>query len=195
MKRSIWIPLALTGIFTLAVLALPACDSANKPVAPGQISQSSSSSPCTVVLGNNTIGGSNTTSTDLFFYPVVPGSVATLTQISIYTTSASAVTYEAGIYSNFSGQPLNLLAETGPQTISTPATKWSTVSLNHGVALSAGVTYWLAYEASPANSVPDNSAAIAYCYQPQGAFGTLASSFTGTVSSGYTFSVYGFVCP
>ncbi len=195
MNRSVWISLSLFGIFALALLALPACDSTDHPVAPGQEARSAPSAPCSGVFGNNTVGTAFTGVTDLFFYPVVSAAVSTLTQISVYTSSTSAVTYEAGVYSNNGTQPWNLLAETGPQTVSAPATLWNTATLDHAIALSAGVTYWLAYEATPANSARDNSAVIAYCYQPQGAFGTLAPSFTGTVSSGFIFSVYGITCP
>lgn len=190
MKRSNLIILCLLGIVATAVIALPACDS-KPPVAPGTITNSQ---PC-VTLGNNTVGLSTTTAMDLFLYPVVPSSSATLYTLSVYTASTGAVTFEAGIYSDNTNKPGSLLAETGPQTLSAPATLWNTAALKSYINLSGGVTYWLAYEASPANSVPDNSAVIAYCYQPQGAFGALASSFTGTVSTGYTFSVYGTTCP
>ncbi len=204
MKSSSLIALSLVGVVALAVLALPACNS-NPPVAPGNVSNfqpsppTATPTPCASgsIFGNNTIGASNTANNDLFFYPQVASSTTTLEKLSIYTTSAGAVTFEAGVYSNNAGQPGSLLAETGPQTITAAATVWTTVFLQSYVSLSAGVTYWLAYPASPAASARDNTATIAYCYQPAGVFGALAPSFsnTGNVSSGYTFSVYGTTCP
>ena len=157
----------------------------------------STSTPCSGVFGNNTVGNATTSSTDLFYYPVVPGSATTLTILSTYTASAGAVTFESGIYSNNAGSPGSLLAETGSQTVSAAATLWNTVPLNHSVNLSSGVTYWLAYQANPATSVPDqNVGVVAYAYQPAGAFGSLSANFTGgTLSSGYIFSLYGTTCP
>jgi hypothetical protein len=182
------------GLF-LAALVLSACNNSDRPVAPGS-SPSFVQQNCTGVLGNNTVGNATTPNNELFFYPQVPVSNTTLISLSIYTVSTGSVTFEAGIYSNNTTSPLSLLDETGPQTISGPATMWNTVSLVHPLSLSAGVTYWLAYQSSPANSVPDQYiASVPYCYQAAGAFGSLAPNFTGSVTSGYTFSVYGTTCP
>jgi|SRR5580658_498862 hypothetical protein len=191
-SKRILLPLGLL----LVALVFSACNNSDRPVAPGSNPSYVPQNNCTGVLGNNTVGNQTTTSNDLFFYPQAPVTNTTLVSLSIYTASTVPVTFEAGIYSNNTGSPLSLLIETGPQTVSGPATMWNTVSLVHPLSLSAGVTYWLAYQSGPSNAVPDQySAPVPYCYQPAGAFGSLPPNFTGTVTSGFTFSVYGTTCP
>lgn len=184
------------AVLGLTVLLLPACDGP-RPLVPGASRPGALPSDCTGVLGNNTVGNLYTTANDLFFYPVVPASTTTLVKLSLYISSATPVTFEMGVYAdNGSGTaPTTLLSETGSESISPSFTGWMDLDLKKNVAMSAGTTFWLAYQASPATSVPDHTAAGAYCYQAAGPFGSLASSFTGTVDSGYTFSLYGTSCP
>ncbi|HTC20179.1 MAG TPA: hypothetical protein VK859_04980, partial [bacterium] len=143
----------------LVAMVFSACNNSDRPVAPGSNPSYVPQNNCTGVLGNNTVGNQTTTSNDLFFYPQAPVTNTTLVSLSIYTASTVPVTFEAGIYSNNTGSPLSLLIETGPQTVSGPATMWNTVSLVHPLSLSAGVTYWLAYQSGPSNAVPDQYSA------------------------------------
>jgi len=195
MNRFVWIPLSLMGIITLAVLALPACNSIDRPVAPGQVSNSAPSN-CNGVLGDNTIEPQVAAVSDLWFDPIVPTSNTYLESIALYIGSSTStpVTYEAGIYSNNATGPSALLEETGIQTMNGPATLWNITSLKNSVSLSAGVTYWLAFQVSN-DGYRYNTATTAYSYQPAGAFGSLPANFSGTNSSGFVLSIYGVTCP
>jgi hypothetical protein len=137
-NRSHWIPIGVFSLLLILVLVLQACNG-KSPAAPGQISNYTPSN-CTGIFGHNTAEASSAGPNDLWFNPFVAGSNSTLTSLSVYTVSASPITFEAGIYSNSVNQPGSLLTETGPVT-SGPATQWNTASLQHGLALSSGVTY------------------------------------------------------
>lgn len=192
MNRSSWIALSLVGFFTLAVLVLPACDSVNRPVAPGVISQIK---PC-VTFGNTAIESTNPGPLDLVFVSMVPNASITLETISVYTVASGASTFEAGVYSDNSGAPGSLLGETGSQTLSAPATQWNMASLKSYLSLSAGVTYWLAFQATGYMYGPSGSGST-FGFQPISSFGTLPSSFSGSMQSSptYAFSIYGTACP
>jgi hypothetical protein len=161
-------------------------------VAPGVISHNQ---PCET-LGNGAIESTNPGPADIVFVSVVPNSPTTLYQLVVYTVSSAASTYEAGIYADNSGTPGNLLAETGPQTLSAPATQWNTASLKSYVNLSGSVTYWLAFQATGYQYGPSGSGAR-FGYQPAVTFGALPSSFTGSMQTSptYAFSIYGTICP
>ncbi|HJT23863.1 MAG TPA: hypothetical protein VJ873_04765 [bacterium] len=182
----------MAGVMSV-VLSLPACDSVDRPVAPGSVSKTQ---PC-VTLGNTAIESTNPGPPDMVFVPVVPSSSTTLYLLSVYTVASAASTFEAGVYSNNSGAPGNLLSETGPKTLSAPATQWNTALLKGYVALSGGVTYWLAFQATGYQYGPSGSGAT-FAYQAAASYGTLPGSFTGTVQSSptYAFSIYGTAsCP
>lgn len=192
MNRSSWITLSLAGSLILAALVLPACDSANRPLTPGYISQNK---PC-VTLGNTAIESTNPGPLDLVFVSMVPSAGTTLETISVYTVASASSTFEAGIYSDNSGAPGSLLGETGPQTLSAPATQWNMAPLKSDVDLSAGVTYWLAFQATGYMYGPSGSGST-FGFQPISSFGTLPSSFSGSMQSSptYAFSIYGTACP
>lgn len=194
MKRSHWIPIGVFSLLLIFVLVLQACNG-KSPAAPGQISNYTPSN-CDGVLGNNAIETTNPGPPDLVFVFVVPGSNTTLTKLSVYTVASAAVMYEAGIYSNNSGVPGGLLDETGPQTISGPATQWNTASLKSNINLASGVTYWLAFQATNYQYGPSGSGSL-FGYQPVSAYGALPANFSGTtqVSPTYAFSIYGTTCP
>ncbi len=189
-----------TGFFFLFLLAwsgfiLPACENKNPPVVPGT-PLVNTPVPCAGVLGNNAAVTTNPGPPDLVFVLAVPVTNTTLLSLSVYTTGSSPVTYEAGIYSDNAGVPLNLLEETGPQTLSAPATQWNSASLIHPLNLSGGVTYWLAFQATGYKYGASGTGA-AFGYQPISSFGTLPGAFSGTVQSSpiFAFSIYGTICP
>jgi hypothetical protein len=185
---------ALLISFSIAFL-LPACNQNDRPLSPGTVF-APTPVPCSGVLGNNAVESVNPGPPDLVFVFVVPGSNTTLSSLSIYTTASTSVTYEAGIYSDNLGAPANLLVETGPQTVSAPATMWNNASLTHPINLSASVTYWLAFQSTGYLFGPTGSGA-AFGYQPVNVYGSLPSIFSGVVQSSTTFafSIYGTTCP
>lgn len=188
MNRSSWVAFSLVGVFALAALFLPACNTQDPPVAPGLIANSK---PCGT-FGHNSIEASSTGSNDLWFDPFVAGSNMTLYTLSVYTVSTSPITFEAGVYSNSVSKPGSLLSETGTVT-SGPATQWNTVSLQHDVPLSSGVTYWLAYQSTTFRYA---AASTAYAFQSEGVYGSLPENFSGTlINNGFVFSIYGTACP
>jgi hypothetical protein len=189
MNRLRFIAPRLLGMVVVAAIVLPACNSTS-PVIPGQVTTFTPSN-CNGVFGHNTVEVSSSAPNDLWFDPFVAGSNTTLISLSVYAASANPVTFEAGVYSNSVSQPGNLMVETGPQT-SGPATQWITASLQHNLNLSMGVTYWLALQSTSFRYV---GATTSYAYQSAGAYGTLAANFSGTLSSGYVFSIYGTTCP
>lgn len=186
MKRPSFLFPFLLVMAVIAAIILPACNS-TPPVLPGTVTDFH---PCGT-FGHNTAEVTSTAVADLWFNPFVAGSNTNLSVLSVYFASSSPITFEAGVYSNSSTQPGNLLAETGP-VYSGPATEWITAALKQNVPLSNGVTYWLAYQSTLSQYA---SASIPYAYQSAGAYGTLPASFSGIVGSGYVFSIYGTTCP
>ena len=98
--------------------------------------------PCPTIFGNTQNGTSQGIDTfpRMFLSPFQAASSVVVGNLSIFGAGGQ---YALGIYSDSGGQPVSLLAETGPQTASDPA-GWSEAALNQPVTLSSGVTYWLA---------------------------------------------------
>ena len=186
MNRPIWIALSLTGILTMAVLALPACDSANRPVAPGTIVKSQ---PCES-FGDTNIESSSGVNSGYISANKYSFSGGTVTDIRVYTSVAGQI--RAAIYADGGTAPSTLIAQSAAVS-ALAAPGWTIAPLS--ATLSSG-NYWLAVQTDTnvyTYFTFNSTTSMPYVTQ---AFGVFPSSYTGyTACSCSVISMAADYCP
>lgn len=122
------------------------------------------------IIGLNTIGGISEKGDNGFWIAnsFTAGSSITVNRMNLFVAAASG-NARLGIYSNNSGEPGTLLAQTNDIILSNG---WNGAMLGSSLNLAAGSTYWLAFEvSSPTTTLYFNSALsmqryITYVYGP-----------------------------
>lgn len=186
MNRSIWISLSLAGIFILAVLALPACNSADRPVAPGVVEQSQ---PCGS-FGDTNIEATSAVNTGNVYANKYNFSGGKVTDVRLYTSGAGQI--RLAIYADGGAAPSTLIAQSAAvSTLAAPG--WTLAALS--ATLPSG-NYWLSLQTDANVSVYYTlNFTTSMPYIPQ-AFGAFPASYTGyTACACSVMSVAADFCP
>ena len=146
-------------------------------------------------FGNTNIGGTNDTgdSNHLNASRFTMGSVdGTVTSMSVYITSpidnSPNNLYQLAIYSDSSGVPGTLIAQSSSQTIT--ANTWNTASIS--ASLSANSPYWLVYNSNGSSDTFNNlalSSGGSFAWKSQ-SFGAWPNSYSPDGSSSNSASIY-----
>jgi hypothetical protein len=118
-----------------------------------------------------------------------PTSSGTVTDIMLYITSGGSGGHaQAAIYADNGGKPGALLAKSSSDTVYVSG--WHDFS-GFNVAITAGIAYWLAFEADNANLMfYYNNGGANYYQGSAGSYGTFPSPYTTLYYGSYSPSIY-----
>ncbi len=150
-------------------------------------------------MGTTTVG-SQTDSADSNFMNamrVTAGATGTLSTLyaNVGATIGSSPNNQGqmAIYSSTGGEPDALLGSSSSTTLSSG---WNAFTLTSPVSITSGTTYWITYNtngtAAAQNDLRTETSGGVSRYKAQ-TFGTWPSTFGGTTSSAYNFSMYGVI--